>query len=382
MVSRLSVNALLKSVIAIMGAAVMIALLLSAWGSWNRLQITNQIAAAADSSKYLFTAMHNLRTDRGATRRDLLSDRQSVNGRLPPLRAAEISALKSALVALEAVDFPDRQAVLSDLAQATRKLVALHDETMAAFTQPKAARRAGLAQEYVDHGTVVIEMIELLSSRLTRRVKLEDAFVDQLMEIRQLAWVTRVLGGDASAIMNNALEGLPLPADPLAIYSAYESKLEATWAVLENLVVGLPLPARFAEAVDTAKREYFARDFHDARFKALQSLIAGDRNAVDINYWSQGVDAKTTTLLHVAEVALDIAAIEEQGATTQEISRNVQQAAKGTSQVASNVGDLSRGADETGTAFTQVLGSAQSLSRESHHLKIEVEKFVSIVRAG
>ena len=75
MVSRLSVNALLKSVIAIMGAAVMIALLLSAWGSWNRLQITNQIAAAADSSKYLFTAMHNLRTDRGATRRDLLSAR-------------------------------------------------------------------------------------------------------------------------------------------------------------------------------------------------------------------------------------------------------------------------------------------------------------------
>jgi hypothetical protein len=29
-----------------------------------------------------------------------------------------------------------------------------------------------------------------------------------------------------------------------------------------------------------------------------------------------------------------------------------------------------------------VLGSAQSLSRESHHLKIEVEKFVSMVRAG
>jgi len=52
MVSRLSVNALLKSVIAIMGAAVMTTLLLSAWGSWSRLQIANQIAAAADSSKY------------------------------------------------------------------------------------------------------------------------------------------------------------------------------------------------------------------------------------------------------------------------------------------------------------------------------------------
>src|SRR5712671_7778971 len=308
MVSRLSVNALLKSVIAIMGAAVMTTLLLSAWGSWSRLQIANQIAAAADSSKYLFTTLHNRRTDRGMTNRELLADRQTVNGRLPPLRTAQISALKSALVALEAVDFPDRQAVLSELSQATRKLAALHDETMAAFTQPKAARRAGLAKEYLDHSTAVFEMAYQLSLRLTRRVKLEDAFVDQLMEIKQLAWMAREFGGDASAMMNSALDGQQLPADPMAIYSAYESKIEATWAVLENLAVGLPLPARFAEALDRAKREYFAHDYHDARFKTMKALVAGDRSGIDINYWSEGATSRLATLLGVAEVALDIAA--------------------------------------------------------------------------
>src|SRR3977135_4423303 len=151
MVSRLSVNAWLKSVIAIMGAAVMTTLLLSAWGSWSRLQIANQIAAAADSSKYLFTTLHNLRTDCGMTNRELLAARQTVNGRLPPLRTAQISALKSALVALEAVDFPDRQAILSELSEATRKLAALHDETMAAFTQPKAAVPPGVGKGSLAH---------------------------------------------------------------------------------------------------------------------------------------------------------------------------------------------------------------------------------------
>src|SRR5712671_5432150 len=312
MVSRLSVNALLKSVIAIVGAAVMTTLLLSAWGSWSRLQIANQIAAAADSSKYLFTTLHNLRTDRGMTNRELLADRQTVNGRLAPLRTAQISALKSALVALEAVDFPDRQAVLSELSQATRKLAALHDETMAAFTQPKAARRAGLAKEYLDHSTAVFEMAYQLSLRLTRRVKLEDAFVDQLMEIKQLAWMAREFGGDASAMMNSALDGQQLPADPMAIYSAYESKIEATWAVLENLAGGLPLPARFAEALERAKREYFAHDYHDARFKTMKALVAGDRSGIDINYWSQGATTKLATFIDVAETALDIAAAHAQ----------------------------------------------------------------------
>jgi methyl-accepting chemotaxis protein len=89
------------------------------------------------------------------------------------------------------------------------------------------------------------------------------------------------------------------------------------------------------------------------------------------------------TIGRIAEIAATIAAaVEEQGAATQEISRNVHQAAQGTAQVATNITDVNRGANETGTASAQVLGSAQALSRESGHLKAEVEKFVASVRAA
>jgi len=89
------------------------------------------------------------------------------------------------------------------------------------------------------------------------------------------------------------------------------------------------------------------------------------------------------TIGRIADIASAIAAaVEEQGAATQEISRNVQQAAQGTAQVATNITDVNRGASETGSASSQVLGSAQSLARESGHLKTEVEKFVNMVRAA
>ena len=39
-------------------------------------------------------------------------------------------------------------------------------------------------------------------------------------------------------------------------------------------------------------------------------------------------------------------------------------------------------AAETGSASTQVLASAQSLSGESNHLKVEVDRFLSSVRAA
>ena len=66
------------------------------------------------------------------------------------------------------------------------------------------------------------------------------------------------------------------------------------------------------------------------------------------------------TIGRMSEIASTIAAaVEEQGAATQEISRNVQQAAQGTQQVSSNITDVQRGASETGSASSQVLSAAQ-----------------------
>jgi methyl-accepting chemotaxis protein len=89
------------------------------------------------------------------------------------------------------------------------------------------------------------------------------------------------------------------------------------------------------------------------------------------------------TIGRMSEIASTIAStVEQQGAATQEISRNVQQAAQGTQEVSSNITDVQRGAGETGTASSQVLCAAQSLSSESNRLKLEVGKFLDTVRAA
>jgi len=89
------------------------------------------------------------------------------------------------------------------------------------------------------------------------------------------------------------------------------------------------------------------------------------------------------TIEKLSEISSTIAAaVEEQGAATQEISRNVQQAAQGTQQVSANITDVQRGASETGSASSQVLSAAKSLSGDSNRLKLEVGKFLNSVRAA
>jgi methyl-accepting chemotaxis protein len=91
----------------------------------------------------------------------------------------------------------------------------------------------------------------------------------------------------------------------------------------------------------------------------------------------------STTIGGICEISSAIAAaVDGQGAATDDIARNIQHAAHGTVAVATNITDVSRGASETGTALAQVHAETRLLSQESHQLKLEVEKFLTTVRAA
>jgi methyl-accepting chemotaxis protein len=107
----------------------------------------------------------------------------------------------------------------------------------------------------------------------------------------------------------------------------------------------------------------------------IASMQAATEHAVE------AIHEITATISKINEIAVTISsAVEQQGASTREISRNVLEAAKGTAEVASSITDVSNGASETGTASSQVLISARALSGESRNLKTEVEKFLANVR--
>ena len=89
------------------------------------------------------------------------------------------------------------------------------------------------------------------------------------------------------------------------------------------------------------------------------------------------------TIGRVNEIATTIAsAVEEQGAATQEIARNVQQAAKGTNDVSTNIAGVTRAADQTGSAASQVQNSAAALARQGDALRVEVDDFLAAIRAA
>jgi methyl-accepting chemotaxis protein len=309
MFNRLSVNWLLKSVIASLAAAIVIVLALGAWNSWTRLASINRIAAVTDVTAHMFTALHNLRTDRAATNRDLAGEKQltAPSSQVSEVRAAEMPALKAALEALPGIEFADRQTLVPSLDQAVKRLTALQAESASAFLQPKPARRAGLGPEFVKETTSLIELLDNLSAALTHSVQLEDAYIDRLMALKQLAWMGRNTAGDATVIISNMLGGLKPASDPLMLYTSNLKGFAATWMTVEALAAGVPMPARFTTALANARSGFMARDFEELRLATLKGAMAGNPPPASADDWSRMVVTKLATLLGVAEAALDAA---------------------------------------------------------------------------
>jgi methyl-accepting chemotaxis protein len=83
----------------------------------------------------------------------------------------------------------------------------------------------------------------------------------------------------------------------------------------------------------------------------------------------------------ISDISTTIAsAVEEQGASTQEIARNIQQAARGTQEVNDNIVGVTGAATEAGMVSRQVLQSGDQLARQAEKLRGEVDDFLSNVK--
>jgi methyl-accepting chemotaxis protein len=310
MLNRLSVNTLLKAAIATTAVFIVVMIAMRAWDSWQRLSVTNRIATVADASRYAFKAMHSLRTDRASTVRELNSEatiEAGVASYVRGVRDAEMPALQSAADLAETVDFADRQVLVAALRQSIKTLTALQSESWEAFTKPKAARRDGMAKDYMAEATRLIETLEKLSARMFAAVKYNDAVIDQMMAIKEIAWIVRNEGGEASLLVSNGLVAGHAAPDTPTKYAAYVGGTRAAWQALESIAFGTPLPPRLAQATSEAKKVYFAQDYIAARDRLLAAVMSGQKAEMTATQWAPVTVSHLASLLTVAESALDAA---------------------------------------------------------------------------
>ncbi|NEW85688.1 HAMP domain-containing protein [Rhodopseudomonas sp. WA056] len=129
-----------------------------------------------------------------------------------------------------------------------------------------------------------------------------------------------------------------------------------------------------AEVKDLASQTAKATEEIRAQIAAMQGVTSNAVGAIrNIGQTITSINEVTTAIT---------AAVEEQGAATREIARNIQHAAGGTSEVSSNIVGVSAAASQAGSAASEVLNASGSLRQEAALLRQEIDAFLVNIRAA
>ena len=246
---------------------------------------------------------------------------------------------------------------MSEVAEETARqstVVAAAAEEMTQNVQTVASATEELSASISEISNQVTESNRIVNDAVRQANQTND-------EVRSLAEAAQKIG-DVVRLINDIAGQTNLLALNATIEAARAGEAGKGFAVVASEVKTL--------ATQTGK----ATDEIAGQVRAIQEAT---QRSVD------AIGSITGTISRVSEISTAIAsAVEEQGAATQEISRNVQQAAQGTTEVSSNIGGVTAAAEQTGTAAGQVLSSAGELQKNGTELKSQVDEFLRTVRAA
>jgi methyl-accepting chemotaxis protein len=244
--------------------------------------------------------------------------------------------------------------VTAETAQQQSTAVAAASEQASTNVQTVASAAEELSSSIAEISRQVAESTRITSQAVQETEK-TDAQIQGLADAAQ-----RI--GDVVKLINDIAGQTNLLALNATIEAARAGEAGKGFAVVASEVKSL--------ANQTAK----ATEEISAKIAEMQSATSLSVQAV------QGIGQ---TISRINEIATTIAsAVEEQGAATQEIARNVQQASAGTAEVSTNIVGVTKAANDTGAASTQVLGAAGELSKQSESLRGQVDTFLSKIRAA
>src|SRR6478735_3012127 len=221
--------------------------------------------------------------------------------------------------------------------------------------QRQAALIDQLTREFNDGATNALAAVSTAASRMKGSAAKSEVTVTELANA-----ANRI--GEVVGLINTIAAQTNLLALNATIEAARAGEAGKGFAVVASEVKSL--------ATQTAR----ATEGITAQVSAIQGST---QEAVDtIKGIGQIIDK-------MSEIATTVAAaVEEQGAATAEIARNIQQAASGTQNVSNNIVGVSNAANQTGETASDVLQSSDGLAAESEALSNEVGRFLARIKAA
>jgi signal transduction histidine kinase len=263
-----------------------------------------------DISRNLFDALQSLRVERGTVNTALVSPSPGTPGdfgTIRSLRASSTKSLNRAMAGLSALDDAGYAGVARDTLQSVERFQKLRNNVDSALHMFRRQRPGRLASDWVAASDKLVDAIENLTVRLSRRIDRDDSFVSQMMRLAQFSWSTRAAAGNDRLLLGQALaEKKRLSvADQMQI-ARFNAQVATSWMLIERQTRQADAPPLIRAAASRADKLYFG-DFLRVRAAVVAALVKNGTSPVSTHAWLAASDPALKSLMQVADAAFVVA---------------------------------------------------------------------------
>ena len=126
--------------------------------------------------------------------------------------------------------------------------------------------------------------------------------IDQLLAIKQIAWLLRNTGGEASLIVSNALGTGKVAPETRVAFTKFNGGADAAWSALELTASGMQLPPAISSAMAATKTAYFEPQYLSLRERLLTQIASGEKAEMTANQWTPVTVGRLSAAVGVAEI--------------------------------------------------------------------------------
>ena len=231
--------------------------LVGVFHAWTQVGEGARVEQLASANRQLFAALQFIRQERGPTRVALeakgTTDPNLVEQQLGA-RAKAAPALTAFLATCARITCADAGDIAT-ISPAMDKVIAMRREVDPAFKQTLAERRPGVAKDWNDASTTLVQALERVSLALTDQVRMVDPEIAELVGIKEAAYITRDGVGLERTFIQSAMENKTFTVDAKVKMADLRGQAAAGWRTVRNLSVRRGVPATVVGAIKKTQEE-------------------------------------------------------------------------------------------------------------------------------
>ena len=306
----LTISALLQAVTCLMTLVLVTICAIYATGALESREQARRVPILVNISSDLFTAIQNFRLERGSVNtalRTLTAVDTNSQREIAKLRVGSAKALDSALVKLRALEVDGVGPVIATIGRSRNALAHQRHEVDASLQQPRDQRTGNVGTNWVAAIDDLVRGIDSLSSVLEAELSREDAFIADMIRLKQIAWSVRSDTGDDRLLVGEArARGKRLTDEQREQFAVLTGRIDGAWKLVQDEAHLKSTPPKLKAAIDAADNMYFT-DFRPARNTIVEELATGSPVEISPSDWTKLSAPGRQSIFMVSKTAFDLA---------------------------------------------------------------------------